>query len=63
MAEGRVVDEIVDRDGAVQGKVDDDEGSTKEAREDVFVEQPVARFQHVDPELPVVMIGRDGVAG
>lgn len=46
VAEGRVVDEVDDGDKAIHGVVDDDEGSTEEAREDIFVVQPVTRFQH-----------------
>lgn len=44
VAEGRVIDEVDDGDKAVHGVVDDHEGPAEEAREDIFVVQPVARF-------------------
>lgn len=56
MAEGRVVHEIVDWNGAVEGEMDDNERSAEETRKDIFVEQPVARLQHVE------LISRDRVA-
>lgn len=44
VAEGRIVDEIVDRNGTIESEMENDEGTPEDAREDVFMEKGPPSF-------------------